>query len=228
VTLVQDTGVDREAILRHLNLDPRNVNTQALLLICDKYGLDPLLKHVVLIQGRPYITRDGYLHIAHHSQQLDGIEILDEGESDTHWWAKAAVYRKDMARPFSYRGRYPKGGGNKDYGPEMAIKTAEVMALRRAFNVTGAGAADERWDEPGNVVQPEPPADHETHEAIRRVIHDLPDQADAIKSWWTEQGLPPISKADRLTEAQADTVLSYLGDFDLPDDGRPFEEADHG
>lgn len=148
---IQSGGMDQGAILRHLNLNPNDVSTQALLLICSRYRLDALLKHVVLIQGRPYITRDGYLHIAHESEQLDGIEIVEEGEDETHWWAKAAVYRKDMARPFAYRGRYPKRGGNKDYGPEMAIKTAEVMALRRAFNVTGAAAADEQWDEP---VQP--------------------------------------------------------------------------
>ena len=142
----QGFAIDREAVLRTLNLDPRRAETQALLLVCERYGLDPLLKHMVLIQGRPYVTRDGYLAIAHASQQLDGIEILDEGEDPDHWWAKVAVYRKDMGRPFTYRGRYPKGGGNKTYGPEMAIKCAEVAALRRAFNVTGIGAADEKWD----------------------------------------------------------------------------------
>lgn len=42
------------------------------LAICQKYGLDPLLKHVVLIRNRTgrydvYITRNGLLHIAHRS-----------------------------------------------------------------------------------------------------------------------------------------------------------------
>lgn len=139
--------IDKEAVLRHLKLNPNDPATQALLLVCDRYGLDPLLKHMVLIQGRPYVTRDGYLHLAHQSGQLDGIEVLDEGEEDAHLWARVAVYRKDMSRPFVYKGRYPKAGGNKDYGPEMAIKCAEVAALRRAFNVTGIGAADEKWDD---------------------------------------------------------------------------------
>jgi hypothetical protein len=137
---------DQTAVLKTLNLNVNDPNTQALLLICQRYELDPLMKHVVLIQGRPYITRDGYLAAAHASGQFDGIEVVDEGETETHWWAKASVWRKDMGRPFTYKGRYPKKGGNKDYGPEMAIKCAEVMAMRRAFNVTGAGAADERWD----------------------------------------------------------------------------------
>jgi len=146
VSLAHVENVDQAAVLRTLNLNPADPNTQALLLICDRYRLDPLLKHVVLIQGRPYITRDGYLNVAHASGQFDGIEIVEEGEDESHWWARASVFRKDMHRPFTYRGRHPKSGSNKQYGPEMAVKCAEVMALRRAFNVTGVGAADERWD----------------------------------------------------------------------------------
>jgi hypothetical protein len=148
--------VDREAILRHLNLNPAETSTQALLLICERYGLDPLLKHMVLIQGRPYVTRDGYLAVAHRSGVLDGIEVLEESDGDGHWSAKVAVHRKDMGRPFTYVGRYPHNGSNKGYGPEMAVKCAEVAALRRAFNVTGIGAADERWDE---HVEPAVPVD---------------------------------------------------------------------
>lgn len=146
MSLANVEHVDREAVLRTLNLNPQDPHTQALLLICQRYDLDPLMKHVVLITGRPYVTRDGYLDVAHKSGQFDGIEVVDEGEDESHWWAKVSVFRKDMGRPFTYRGRYPKKGGNKEYGPEMAVKCAEVMSLRRAFNVTGVGAADERWD----------------------------------------------------------------------------------
>jgi len=173
-------GIDREAVLRTLNLNPNDPRTQALILICERYLLDPVLKHVVLIDGRPYITRDGYLTIAHRSEQLDGIEVLDEGEDDHHWWARVAVYRRDMTRPFAYKGRYPKviktrSGGNASnvqYGPEMAIKTAEVAALRRAFNVTGAGAADERWDDD---------AHHEP--AVAQVVPEwLPGLQDRVRA----------------------------------------------
>ena len=63
------------------------------------------------------------------------------------WTCVCRVYRKDMSRPFEYRGRYPTKGGNQRYGPEMAVKTAESQALRRAFNVSAA-TMDERWDLP--------------------------------------------------------------------------------
>jgi hypothetical protein len=142
-----NTEIDGNAVLQVLGLNPRDPNAQALLLVCQQYRLDPVLKHMVLIKGRPYITRDGYLHVAHASGLLDGVEVLDEGEEPGYWWARVAVYRKDMSRPFIYKGRYPKqGAGNKEYGPEMAIKCAEVAALRRAFDVTGVGAVDEKWD----------------------------------------------------------------------------------
>lgn len=141
------TAEAQQAILRYLKMDPNAVATQALLLICDRYGLDPLLKHVVLIDGRPYVTRDGLLHVAHRDGRLDGIEVLVQDETDKHFIAKVAVYRRDMSHPFSYVGRYPKSANNAGkYGPEMAVKCAEVMALRRAFDVSLA-AREEMWDE---------------------------------------------------------------------------------
>ncbi len=140
-------NIDRGAVLTALGLNPNSPNTHALLLVCERYNLDPLLKHMVLIKTNPYVTRDGYLAIAHRSGQFDGMEVLEQGETPTHFTAKVAVYRRDMGRPFSYVGRFPKSKDMaKEYGPEMAVKVAEVQALRRAFNVTGIGAADEQWE----------------------------------------------------------------------------------
>lgn len=149
-------AIDEEAVLRHLKLNPREVATQALLLACRRYGLDPLLKHAVLIQGQLYVTRDGLLYVAHRSGQLDGITVDDQGENPTHWTAKVSVYRKDMTRPFSYVGRYPKSGHMKAYGPEMAVKVGEVMALRRAFNI-GICAREELWDQEDAPAEPSRP-----------------------------------------------------------------------
>lgn len=138
-------NVDPAAILRHLGLDPAKAETQALVMVCERYGLDPILKHAVLIGPTVYVSRDGLLHNAHRSGLLDGIELLEQDETPSHWTARVAVYRKDMGRPFVYPGRYPKDGSNKKYGPEMAVKVAEVMALRRAFNIT-VPTVEEQWD----------------------------------------------------------------------------------
>lgn len=189
---VNDTGtvaVDQAAILRALKLDPRDPNTQALLLVCQRYELDPLMKHMVLISGNPYITRDGYLHVAHRSGQFDGMEVVDTGENDHEWWAAVSVWRKDMGRPFTYRGRYPKSGQQKRYGPEMAIKVAEVMALRRAFSVTGVGAADEQWDT-GDVVDVQVVSDPAGDVAAqKRAVLDLCDgDRDLAREAWDRYG----------------------------------------
>jgi hypothetical protein len=144
---VADGKVKASAILRAVGIDPTNPVHQAALLAAQRYDLDPLLKHIIVIpNGGVYITRDGWLHIAHRTGQLDGIEVVDVDETPDHWTAKVAVWRKDMGRPFTYAGRYPKKGSNSKYGPEMAVKVAEVASLRRAFPVSGVAAYEERWD----------------------------------------------------------------------------------
>ena len=134
------------ALLRAVGLDRVSPDQRSLALnIAQRYELDLLLKHLVMVDGRPYITRDGLLHVAHRSGQLDGIETTEPAIVDGFWRATASVYRKDMSHAFTYTGRYPTSGGNQKFAPEMAVKVAEVMALRRAFDVA-APTAEERWD----------------------------------------------------------------------------------
>ena len=134
-----------EQILRYLGLNPNNPADRAAVAVCRAYDFDPILKHVVVIpKGGVYITRDGLLHVAHRSGQLDGIVVeqeptLHEGE----WTCRVSVYRKDMSHPFTFPGRYSAQGGNRAYAPEMALKVAESHALRRAFDVTGLPTIDE-------------------------------------------------------------------------------------
>lgn len=140
-----------DAIAQYLGLDMRDARTHAVLAVCQRYQLDPLLKHVIVIpKSGVYITRDGLLHVAHRSGQLDGIVLEEQGQdpqSKEHW-AVVSVYRKDMRHPFRYRGRYPANGTNRAYQPEMAVKCAEAMALRRAFDVTALPALEEMHQQP--------------------------------------------------------------------------------
>lgn len=211
--ITQSVQIDEMAILRSLNLNPQDPKVQALLLVCRKYELDPVLKHMVLISGNPYITRDGLLHVAHRSGQFDGIGVVDEGETSSEWWAKVSVYRKDMSHPFTYRGRYPKDGPKHmaKFGPEMAMKVAEVMALRRAFDVTGIGAAEERWDTDDVVVpEPVPAASAEDVERIGDWLAVLDeDSLGELRGWCVAQGMPRYDSG-RLTEAQAKVWLDHL------------------
>jgi len=214
--------INNEAVLRSLKLNPADPATQAMLLVCERFGLDAILKHIVLIEGRPYVTRDGYLHVAHRSGQLDGLEVIETGESPDEWFAVVAVYRKDMSRPFQYRGRYPKNGGNKKYGPEMAIKVAEVMALRRAFDVAGIGSADEMQVDEATWVDLEPALPDgweswgecdETHkEAATRAAALPDDDRQALRAYKDEHGWPMTVTAlsgflDLLDAAEEDAVV---------------------
>jgi hypothetical protein len=119
----------------------------AAIMVCRASGFNPVLQHINLIDGKVYVTHKGLWHLAHRSGMLDGIEVLEEGETDTHYTARVAIYRKDMRYPFAFTGRYPKGGRNKQYGPEMALARAECLALRRAFDVTMPVYEEINWEE---------------------------------------------------------------------------------
>jgi len=134
------------ALLKAIGFDKLAPEQRELALnIAKRYELDPLLRHIVMVDGRPFITRDALLHIAHRSGQFDGIETTLPEIVGDEWRCTATVWRRDMSHPFTYPGRYPVKGRNATYAPEMAIKVAESMALRRAFNVA-APVLEERWD----------------------------------------------------------------------------------
>lgn len=147
-----------ESMLRYLGLNPNSPQDRAAVAVCRHYGFDPLLKHVVVIpKGGVYITRDGLLSAAHRSAQLDGIVVEQAPTLDrdaNEWVATVSVYRKDMRFPFTYPGRYPANGGNRQYAPEMALKCAEAHALRRAFDIGGLPTLDEQ--KPGEAPAPAP------------------------------------------------------------------------
>lgn len=116
--------------------------------LASKYNLDPFAKEIWFIKfgekDKPqmYTSRDGYLKIAHASGQFDGMEsyTIDDDKGNP-LKAVCIVYRKDMERPFKAEikvSEYNKGNGVwKQYPSAMAIKVAEVQALKRAFSISG-------------------------------------------------------------------------------------------
>lgn len=168
----------KAAILRAVGLDKVPEEQRELALaIAQRYDLDLMLKHLVLIEGRPFITRDALLWVAHRSGQFDGMqltlapEIRDFPELGKCWYSETTVWRKDMAHPFTLPGRYPVNGQNKRFGPEMCIKVSESMALRRAFNVSAA-TVEEQWE---SVAVSEP-------EAPKSLSEKVAERAEAIQT----------------------------------------------
>jgi hypothetical protein len=181
-----------QALLKAVGLDrvPAEQRTLALH-IAERYGLDLMLRHIVMVDGKPYITRDGLLHVAHRSGVFDGIEVTDPVEKDGYWCVRATVYRKDMSRGIAYPGRYPVKGKNATFAQEMGIKVAEVMALRRAFDVS-APSLEERWDldeSPTDVRRSEPRSLTEKVAARRADIEARPTTSAP------EADPPPVSGA---------------------------------
>jgi hypothetical protein len=196
------------ALLRAVGLDRANPDQRELALnIAQRYELDLLMKHMVLIEGRPYITRDGLLHVAHRSGKLDGITTSEPAIIEGFWRATASVYRKDMTHPFTYTGRYPTTGGNQKYAPEMAVKVAEVMALRRAFDVA-APTAEERWDADVPTEPPPPPMTLAEKAAARAaiVVDPTPQEAASEPSVETDTAIDAsMSEAETATAEPAES-----------------------
>lgn len=197
------------ALLKAVGLDRAAPEQRRLAIaIAERYSLDLLLKHLVLIEGRPYITRDALLHIAHRSGQFDGIATTRPVLEGDYWTAECTVWRKDMQHAFTYSGRYPTKGGNARFAPEMAVKVAESMTLRRAFDVA-APVVEERWDVD---VSAEPPAPRPTlaeraaAKAAEVTVLDEPMTAEASAAVDGPLPEPPVVPPSDETAWNRDSV----------------------
>lgn len=206
---VPDNDARGVALLKAVGLDRVQPEQRDLALaIADRYGLDVMLKHLVMVEGKPYITRDGLLHVAHRSGLFDGIEVSRPQLEGEYWTASCTVFRRDMTRGFTYHGRYPAKGGNARFAPEMAVKVSEVMALRRAFDIS-APVVEERWDMEAQGLPAEPPA-----------RQTLADRARAAVSTIAPKALPepqPAQEPDEYEDMEA--IAAEV--FDAPEPVAP-------
>jgi hypothetical protein len=222
-------------LLKAVGLDRVNPEQRELALaIAKRYELDLLLKHLVLIDGKPYVTRDALLWIAHRSGQLDGIEVTEPEIVGEFWTCKATVYRKDMSRPFTYSGRYPTKGGNQKFAPEMCVKVAESMALRRAFNIS-APTQDERWDVDVPAQEPEQPKSlaekvAEKAQAVQTAPEPATDAVGAAEAIFegeiVTEGASPLEQALEAMPEDSKAKLARCESMSpLADDGEEPEQC---
>lgn len=147
-----------------------------LLYLSKEYNLDPLKKEIYFLKYNnrcTYITsRDGYLKIANHSPEFNGLESdvvylgdkltkRDDGSlhieyGDAHLafdkskltGAFCTVFRKDRDKSIvvfvSIKDYYKKGAPIwEQYTNAMILKVAEAMALKRAFAISGLTTQEE-------------------------------------------------------------------------------------
>lgn len=207
-------NVDQGKVLQALGLNINDPKAQATLLICDRYDLDPFLGHMQLVQNKPYITRDGYLHIAHSSGKFDGLEVLEEWKSESGaLCVKVAAYRKDMSRPFTAVGRVKPGEKTMADPWDQALTRAERRALRRAFDVAGVVDADVDELEHGEPL----PAGEEPFDVASSEQPALPAatsaKAAAEKRSIIEQGAAMKDK-DPISEQEKEALVARIKGFD--------------
>lgn len=149
--LTEDDWFERKQILLQvMGLDGNPAQADVMIMLCRQHDFDPFLKHIVLIKGKPYVTRDGLMHKAHTSGQFNGIKVDLAKLPDGEWTATCTVYRKDMDNPIVYtvyesehKPKNIRGGSAwETYPRAMLTKCAEVATLRRAFDIA-LGAAEE-------------------------------------------------------------------------------------
>jgi len=107
-------------------------------------GVHAELGEIILYQGKPYITIDGRLRIAHETGLMDGIDVRPATqmeftnygcESGDYLW-HALVFKKGSRRPYTGWGHVKASDRNpvsKTHPRELAKKRAKYDALRTAF-----------------------------------------------------------------------------------------------
>lgn len=190
-------------------LDRLDANQQAAFLFAlgERIGVRPELGELMIYQGKPYITIDGRVRLAHESGLLVGMdtrpatqtERRDYGvETGDALWV-AVVYRRGATRGFRGWGHVPANDRNpvaKQFPRELAKKRAKYDSLRVAF----------------------PPAEH-VGEMHQRYIEDAERQLreEAV----TPRALAPFHYEDE----PAETVDEMTGEV-IASDGVPGSEED--
>ena len=123
-----------------------NAEQQAMFLMAlgQVLGVKAELGEVILFQGKPYVTLDGRIRLAHSTGLLAGLETRpatqlerrNYGAADDEALWVCYAYRRGAGRAFIGWGHVPKNDRNpvsKTHPREMAKKRAKYDALRAAF-----------------------------------------------------------------------------------------------
>lgn len=200
--------------------------------VARELGLNPILKEVQFVPRRqkigdkwlnkvePMVGRDGFLSIAHKSNQIAGIEttacIKDVPQLENGKWvvkpqlvAECTVWRKDSSKPFTAQVAYNEycqktadGTPTKFWAekPEtMLKKVAESQALRKAFNIHGVYCPEEIGagfeNESGDIVTQTIDAEY-TQPDRSHLSLVQPSRTDELELGTTQDSPPPPEDED--------------------------------
>jgi hypothetical protein len=177
-TVAEATPVDYDRALAYLGLNRNDPRAHALVLVCARYRLDPILGHASLYDGKPYIHYAGYLHIANSHPQYEGAETVREWDDDEWCYATVRVHRSDRKfaaeRTGKSRKQKPKKNGGTyldDDADAKAFAQAHRRALRLAFTIDAPELGEDHGE-----VQPAP----EPVVEVSRMVQELSDPGATV------------------------------------------------
>lgn len=160
-SLVRYDDDTRRELCSLLGIEGSSSHITLLFKLAEHYDLDILTKEIALIPKKgPFIGVWGRLHIAHRSGRLDGLELDEEYETDTHYCVRVVVWRNDMGHPAAkVIGRVGKHEGHTDkhtgeFTPkEWPLEIARARGLRAAlgfaFSIHDSfDNSEDNWDAP--------------------------------------------------------------------------------
>gem|GEM_PF-2217259 len=196
---------------------------ETLKLVAIQYGLDPLTREVMMLNGQVYVTAAGLQKLALRDPEYDGCEVdIIEAQWDRDFFVvKARVWKKACSHPFEdYGDADPSTSKLKGHALfRHAVTRARARAMRSAFAVPFC-ALEELDDEQRIqwLVQ------QRSHTTEQEPLHATEKQRNALiglskQIGWTRVALGAeldrrfgTSQLDDLTRSQASQMIQELGE----------------
>ncbi len=146
-----------------------NEQFAALMLVADKYDLDPILKEIYAFPAKgggivPIVSIDGWINLINSHPQYDGAEFdFDHAENGDLISCTCRMFRKDRSRPITVTEYLSECIRNTDAWKmkhRMLRHKTMIQAARYAFGFAGIYDEDEgaKIAEMRDVTPPKPPA----------------------------------------------------------------------
>lgn len=152
---------EKDAYGKNQTVPPTAEEMMSLLVICERYGLDPFTRQIYAFSNRgrivPIVGIDGWLSIINRQPDYDGMEIEDAPTNITidgtvvPEYCRVKIFRKSLSRPIvvsEYASEAFSKSSDvwKKYPRRMLRHKAIIQCARVAFSIGGIYEPDEGKD----------------------------------------------------------------------------------
>lgn len=160
----------------------------AFYLVCQEYGLNPVLKEIYAFPTRgggimPIVSVDGWSRMMNDHPAFDGIEFVAAEDDDGNMTAiTAKIFRKDRGHPVSVTEYMEECKRNTDpwkqWPRRMLRHKAQIQAARIAFGFSGIMEPDEYERSRETITVDDDPAARLTQRLDAAASESAPDPVD--------------------------------------------------